>query len=93
MRARSVMFYIGAIALAGCATMPAVPGAAPAGPPPLQVWIGYPVGSSRVHPIFTNREAHVAMFEIIPGRGATMVYPSTRQDALASAAHYADLDF
>lgn len=91
MRARSVTFCIGAIALAGCATMPAVRGAAPAAPPPLQVWIGYPVGSSRVHPIFTNREAHVAMFEIIPGRGATMVYPSTRQDALASAAHYADL--
>jgi hypothetical protein len=55
------------------------------------VWIGYPIGSSRVHPIFTNREAHVAMFEIIPGRGATMVYPRGRTDGFASEAHYADL--
>ena len=78
-------------ALFGCASMPRVQGVEPQGPPALRVWIGYPIGSSRVHPIFTNRAAHVAMFEIIPGRGATMVYPYTRQDAFASDAHYADL--
>lgn len=91
MRARSVMLVMGAIALAGCATVPRVEGVEPAGPPPLRVWIGYPVGSSRVHPIFTNRQAHVAMFEIIPGRGATLVYPYARRETFASDAHYADL--
>jgi hypothetical protein len=80
-----------AAALSGCAANPRVEGLEPAGPPPLRVWIGYPIGSSRVHPIFVNREAHVAMFEIIPGRGVTMVYPQTREDLGASASHYADL--
>jgi hypothetical protein len=82
---------ISAAALSGCATSPRVQGVEPAGPPPLRVWIGYPIGSSRVHPIFTNREAHVAMFEIIPGRGVTMVYPRSSADVFASDAHYADL--
>lgn len=91
MRARSITLLIGAVAVTGCATLPRVQGVEAAGPPPLRVWIGFPIGSSRVHPIFTNRDAHVAMFEIIPGRGVTMVYPYTRQDGLASDAHYADL--
>jgi hypothetical protein len=79
------------VALSGCATNPRVQAVAPAGPPPLRVWIGYPIGSSRVHPIFVNREAHVAMFEIIPGRGVTMVYPRSSADVFASDAHYANL--
>jgi hypothetical protein len=78
-------------ALSGCATAPRVHGAGPAAPPSLRVWIGYPIGSSQVYPIFTNREAHVAMFEIIPGRGVTMVYPHLRPDPFASIAHYANL--
>ena len=91
MRTRSITLVLGAIALAGCATMPPVEGVEPAGPPPLRVWIGFPVGSSVVYPMFTNREAHVAMFEIIPGRGVTMVYPLVPSDAVPSEAHYADL--
>lgn len=91
MRTRSITLVLGAIALAGCATLPRVDGVEPAGPPPLRVWIEFPIGSSVVHPIFTNREAHVAMFEIIPGRGATMVYPLVRADAAPSEAHYVDL--
>lgn len=77
--------------LSGCATAPRVQGAGPEAPPALRAWIGYPIGSSRVHPIFTNREAHVAMFEIIPGRGVTMVYPRHRGNQIASDAHYVDL--
>ena len=77
--------------LASCATTPRMQGVAPAGPPPMRVWIGFPIGSSRVHPIFVNREAHVAMFEIIPGRGVTMVHPRTSADVFASDAHYANL--
>ena len=87
----TLAIVISAAALSGCATSPRVQGVQPAGPPPLRVWIGYPVGSSRVHPIFTNREAHVAMFEIIPGRGVTMVYPRSGADVFVSDAHYADL--
>ncbi|HJR67592.1 MAG TPA: hypothetical protein VJ802_14270 [Gemmatimonadaceae bacterium] len=78
-------------ALAGCATAPRVQDVAPAAPPPLRVWIGFPIGSSQVYPIFTNREAHVAMFEIIPGRGATMVYPFSRGHEMVADAHYANL--
>lgn len=80
-----------AAAVSGCATTTRVQGVEPAGPPPMRAWIGFPIGSSRVHPIFVNREAHVAMFEIIPGRGVTMVYPRTRADVFASDAHYANL--
>ncbi len=92
MRTRlTTLALVTAAALWGCATTPRVQGVEPAAPPALHVWIGFPVGSSRVHPIFTNREAHVAMFEIIPGRGATMVYPFARGHTIASEAHYADL--
>lgn len=78
-------------ALSGCATAPRVQGVEPAAAPPLRVWIGYPLGSSQVYPIFTNRPAYVAMFEIIPGRGATMVYPHLRPDPFASIGHSANL--
>ena len=57
----------------------------------MRVWIGYPIGSSLVFPIFVNREAHVAIFEIVPGRGVSMVYPRSSADVFASDAHYADL--
>lgn len=91
MRTRLAMLALATAAVAGCAIKPPVQGAAPEPPPPLRVWIGYPVGSSQVYPIFTNRDAHVAMFEIIPGRGATMVYPFYRGHDVASSAHYANL--
>jgi hypothetical protein len=55
------------------------------------VWVSFPIGSSQVYPIFTNREAYVALFEIVPGRGATMVYPFFRGHTIASSAHYANL--
>jgi hypothetical protein len=91
MRTQLASLVVITAALSGCATARRVQGLQPAPPPPLQVWIGYPIGSSHVFPIFTNRPAHVAMFEILPGRGATMVYPHLRPDAFASDAHYADL--
>lgn len=78
-------------ALAGCATNPRVEGAGPAAPPALRVWIDFPVGGSRVYPIFVNREAYVAMFEIVPGRGVTMVYPYSRAEGFASDVHRANL--
>lgn len=80
-----------AAVLSGCLNAPAVEHARPAGPPPLQAWIGYPIGSSRVFPLFVNREAHVALFEIVPGRGVSMVYPVSSADVRASDAHYANL--
>lgn len=91
MRTRLATLVLATAALAGCAINPPVQGTAPETPPPLRVWIGFPVGSSQFYPIFTNREAHVAMFEIIPGRGATMVYPLSRGHEWASSAHYANL--
>jgi hypothetical protein len=91
MRTPFVTLALLTVALSGCAITPRVENAEPAAPPALRVWIGFPIGGSRVHPIFTNREAHVAMFEIIPGRGATMVYPRSGAQAFASDAHYADL--
>lgn len=80
-----------AAVLTGCLNVPAVEHASPAGPPPLQAWIGYPIGSSRVFPLFVNREAHVALFEIVPGRGVSMVYPVSRGQIVASEYHYANL--
>lgn len=91
MRTPFVTLALVTAALCGCATAPRVQDAEPAPPPALRVWIGFPIGSSRVHPIFTNREAYVAMFEIIPGRGATMVYPVNGREVFASDAHYANL--
>lgn len=92
MRTRLTTLVLAATAvLAGCATPPRVQGVAPAAEPPLRVWIGFPIGGSQVYPIFTNRAAHVAMFEIIPGRGATMVYPFYRGHDVAADAHYANL--
>ncbi len=92
MRTRLIPLVLAATAvLAGCAAAPRVQGVAPAAPPPLRVWIGFPIGSSQIYPIFTNREAHVAMFEVIPGRGATMVYPFHRGNEMAADAHYANL--
>jgi hypothetical protein len=92
MRTRSLLLpIIAAAVLAGCATMRRVEGAGPARPPALRTWIGYSVGSSYVSPIFVNREAYVAMFEIVPGRGVTMVYPSYRDQSFLSDMHYADL--
>jgi hypothetical protein len=80
-----------AAALSGCLNVPAVEHASPAAPPALQAWIGYPIGSSRVFPMFVNREAYVALFEIVPGRGVSMVYPVSGAQVRASDAHYADL--
>ncbi len=91
MRTRLIPLMVATAALAGCATAPRVHGVAPEAPPALRVWVSFPIGSSQVYPIFTNREAHVALFEIIPGRGVTMVYPFHRVHTLASGAHYADL--
>ena len=91
MRTRLTPLMLATAALAGCATAPRVHGVAPEAPPPLRVWVAFPIGSSQVYPIFTNREAHVAMFEIIPGRGVTMVYPFHRGHTMASTAHYANL--
>lgn len=91
MRTRLAVLALATGALAGCAIKPPVHAAAPEPPPALRVWIGFPIGSSQMHPIFTNREAHVAMFEIIPGCGATMVYPFYRGHEVASSAHYANL--
>ena len=91
MRTPFVPLALVASALSGCAVTPRVRDAEPAAPPALHVWIGYPIGSSQLHPIFTNREAYVAMFEIIPGRGVTMVYPHRAASEFASDAHYADL--
>ncbi|HZO18273.1 MAG TPA: hypothetical protein VFB46_04745 [Gemmatimonadaceae bacterium] len=82
---------LAAAALSACATAPRVESATPAPEPPLRVWIGFPVGSARIHPIYVNREAHVAMFEIIPNVGATLVYPRYGAHASASVTHFADL--
>lgn len=91
MRTSFVTVALLTVALLGCAVAPRVQDAEPAAPPALRVWIGYPIGSSQVYPIFTNREAYVAMFEIVPGRGATMVYPRRAAGDFASDAHFADL--
>jgi hypothetical protein len=92
MRTRSLSIALAtAAALSGCATNPRVEGVEPAAPPALRVWIGFPVGSSHVYPLFVNRDAYVAMFEIVPGRGVTLVYPYSRADVFASDMHYANL--
>lgn len=91
---RMRLLSLGTIALAtlmGCAAGPRVENVEPEGPPAMRVWIGYPIGSSHVYPVLANRAAHVAMFEIIPGRGVTMVYPRSTADVFASDAHYANL--
>jgi hypothetical protein len=94
MRTRPLGFtLVAAAVLSACATNPRVKDLEPEGPPAMRVWIHYPVGSSLVHPIFVNREAYVAMFEIVPGRGVTMVYPHGDASRFASDAHYADLAF
>jgi hypothetical protein len=94
MRTRSLSLgTLAAAALIGCAPGSHVETIEPEGPPPMRVWIGYPIGSSSVVPLFVNREAHVAMFEIIPGRGVSMLYPRSSADVFASDAHYADLAF
>lgn len=91
MRVHSLTVGLALAALSGCLNVPAVENAKPAGPPALRAWIGFPVGSSRIFPMFVNRDAHVALFEIVPGRGVTMVYPSSGADVSASDAHYANL--
>ena len=91
MRARLTTLVLATAALAGCANAPRVRAVAPEAPPALRVWVSFPIGSSQVYPIFTNREAYVALFEIVPGRGATMVYPSFQGHTIASSAHYANL--
>lgn len=92
MRIHSLMLGLATVAaLSGCLNAPAVEHASPLAPPALRAWIGYPIGSSRVFPMFVNREAHVALFEIVPGRGVSMVYPISGADMRASDAHYADL--
>jgi hypothetical protein len=88
---RLTALVLATAAAAGCATAPRVRAVAPEAPPPLRVWVSFPIGSSQVYPIFTNREAYVALFEIVPGRGVTMVYPSWRGHTIASSAHYANL--
>jgi hypothetical protein len=94
MRTRSLTFALFAAAtLSACVTNPRVKDLEPEGPPAMRVWLHYPVGRSQVHPILVNREAYVAMFEIIPGRGVTMVYPHGDAARFASDAHYADLAF
>ncbi|HVE78763.1 MAG TPA: hypothetical protein VNA89_07870, partial [Gemmatimonadaceae bacterium] len=53
---------------------------APAPPPPepLELSIARPVEGEL--PVQTSRAAYVAIFEIVPGRGVTMVYPSSPED-------------
>ena len=82
---------LAAVAFSGCATVPRVESATLEPEPPLRVWIGFPVGSSPMYPIYVNRHAHVAMFEIIPNVGATLVYPRHGPHANASVTHFADL--
>jgi hypothetical protein len=92
MRTRSLtLAFVTAASVSACATNPRVEGIEPEGPPALRVWIGFPAGRSQVYPIFTNREAYVAMFEIVPGRGVTMVYPSMGDRRYATDMHYANL--
>lgn len=88
---RFTLALVSAALLSGCATNPRVRGAEPERPPALRARMSYPLGSSNVYPVFVNREAHVAVFEIIPGRGVTMVYPRTRADMRAAETHYIDL--
>src|SRR5687767_3761500 len=64
MRTRLATVVVITAALSACATAPRVQGVEPPVAPPLRVWIGYPIGRGQVYPIFTNRPAHVAMFEI-----------------------------
>ena len=92
MRMRSLSLgTLATAALMGCAVGPRVADVEPEGPPPMQVWMWYPVGGSSVVSLFVNREAYVAMFEIVPGRGVTMVYPRSGADVVASEGHYVDL--
>ena len=93
MRTRSLVFAFVVATLSACATIPRGTDLEPEGPPAMRVWLGYPVGRSQVHPILVNREAYVAMFEIIPGRGVTMVYPHGDAARFASDAHFPDLAF
>ena len=82
---------LAAAAVMGCSSALRVEDAEPEGPPAMRVWIWYPIGSSSVVPLFVNREAYVAMFEIVPGRGVTMLYPRSSASVVASDAHYVDL--
>jgi hypothetical protein len=87
----SRLVLIAATALAGCAVNPTIEGVEPARPPAMRVSIGFPPGRDQLYPIFVNREAYVAMFEIIPGRGVTLVYPQRSGQVWASDMHYANL--
>lgn len=60
-------------------------------PPALQAWIGFPPGSSPDFPIYLNRSAYVALFEIIPNRGVTLLYPQTERFAYAHDVHYVSM--
>src|SRR5688500_12433154 len=91
MRAR-LSALIAAVLVAGCSSgtrtvyvvrdrpVP-VPTPAPAPPPapvavlPLEIALGRP--SLRSLPVQTNRAAYVAIFEVVPKEGVTMLHPST----------------
>src|SRR5687767_294800 len=91
MRAR-LSALIAAVLVAGCSSgtrtvyvvrdrpVP-VPTPAPAPPPapvavlPLEIALGRP--SLRSLPVQTNRAAYVAIFEVVPKEGVTLLHPST----------------
>lgn len=75
---RSRLAFLGALSLAGCTIVVQSP---PAGTPalaaepvvPLEITLARPV-NSRLY-VQTNRPAYVALFEIVPGQGVTLVQP------------------
>lgn len=75
--------------LSACGGLPA-PTAHPSPGTPLRAWISPPgpVGLHGVVGFQINRPAHVAIFEIVPGRGVGMIYPSFSGDAAFLPAGY-----
>ncbi|HEV2131196.1 MAG TPA: hypothetical protein VGR27_08835 [Longimicrobiaceae bacterium] len=79
------------LTFSACAALPAPPRqASPMAP--LRAWIS-PPGSFGTLGFYINRPAHVAVFEIVPGQGIGMVYPSygyghgARETHLAAGMH------
>jgi hypothetical protein len=58
---------------------------------PMQAWIAFLPSSTPHLPIYVNRAAYVALFEIIPDRGVTLLYPQTERFEYAHDIHFVNL--
>jgi hypothetical protein len=87
-----IYLLMAALLVGGCTHYHATPAGSPSvdrvsepeRPEPLELDIGRPHGSQL--PIQTSRPAYVAIFEIIPNRGVTLIYPAAahQQNMLVS---------